>query len=240
VTASGWEQRRDFLELLRARLSECPPRTAFYPGAQARYLAFIERFPRAQALSPRADHVVPWTLLEGCSPDGDDFCFRTELFCGVLAEVSLDVSAPDAFLASAVRFANERCWGTLSCVLLADDDTRERFATGLDRAIEALRYGAVGVNVWTSVVFGLASPPWGSFPHASRTDIQSGTGFVHNTFMFDHPQKTVVRAPFRISPTPPWFVDRRNLRSLGERLFEHEVNPTLGRFLRVAWTALGG
>lgn len=240
VTAKGWRQRQDFLEVLRTRLAESAPRTAFYPGAHGRYSAFIERYPRAQVLSPRADHAVPWTLLDGCSPEDDDFCFRKELFCGALAEVTLDASATDAFLAAAVRFANERCWGTLSCVLLADDETRDRYRTDLDRAIEELRYGAVGVNLWTGVVFGLASPPWGSFPHGSRTDIQSGTGFVHNTFMFDHPQKTVVRAPFRISPTPAWFSDRRNLQELGVGLLEHEVSPTVGRFLRVAWAAIKG
>lgn len=240
VTAGGWSQRTEFLELLRTRLADAAPRRAFYPGAHRRYAAFMERYPGALALSEITDDVVPWTILEGCAPDVDDFCFRNELFCGALAEVRIDTSSPDEFMKLAVGFANERCWGTLSCVIVADDETREEYAGGLDRAVEELQYGVIGINLWSGVVFGLVSPPWGSFPDTSPLDIQSGTGFVHNTFMFDHPQKTVVRAPFRISPKPAWFSDHENLEALGVSLFEHEVNPTIGRLLKVGWAAFKG
>lgn len=44
----------------------------------------------------------------------------TENWCGVLQEVALPGTAladPDAFLPAAVQFANDRCWGNLSCSL---------------------------------------------------------------------------------------------------------------------------
>ena len=59
---------------------------------------------------------------------------------------------------------------------------------------------AIGINIWTGVVFGFGSPPWGAAPGHMPEDIQSGTDFVHNTFMLDHPEKTVLWAPFRIRP----------------------------------------
>jgi len=109
-----------------------------------------------------------------------------------------------------------------------------------DRAIESLRYGAIGINIWSGAIFGLASPPWGAFPGSTRGDIQSGSGFVHNTFLFDHPQKSVTSVPFTMSPTPVWFLDHQNLLAVGERLFDHEVEPSVARLARVAWVALRG
>ncbi len=43
-----------------------------------------------------------------------------ENWCGVLQEVALPGTGgdPEAFLGAAVRIANERCWGTLSCCLM--------------------------------------------------------------------------------------------------------------------------
>ena len=45
---------------------------------------------------------------------------KTENWCGVLQEVALPgtYADPEAFLEAAVRFANEDCWGTLSCALM--------------------------------------------------------------------------------------------------------------------------
>ena len=45
---------------------------------------------------------------------------KTENWCGVLQEVALPgtYGDPDAFLEAAVRFANEDCWGTLSCAMM--------------------------------------------------------------------------------------------------------------------------
>lgn len=45
---------------------------------------------------------------------------KTENWCGVLQEVALPGTQgdPDAFLEAAVKFANEECWGTLSCSLM--------------------------------------------------------------------------------------------------------------------------
>lgn len=54
------------------------------------------------------------------------------------------------------------------------------------------------VNLWSAFGFGMGSTLWGAFPGNSDRDIQSGKGFVHNTFMLDHPQKNVLRAPFKM------------------------------------------
>jgi hypothetical protein len=37
-----------------------------------------------------------------------------------------------------------------------------------------------------------------------------------------------------------WFLDHQNLLAVGERLFDHEVEPSVARLARVAWAALRG
>ena len=70
----------------------------------------------------------------------------------------------------------------------------------LDQAIADLRYGTIAVNAWTGVGYLTARATWGAFPGHSTTDIQSGRGVVHNALLFERPQKSVVRGPFRPAP----------------------------------------
>ena len=65
-------------------------------------------------------------------------------------------------------------------------------------------------------------------------------GVVHNGLLFDHPQKSVVYAPFRQRPAPPYVGGVRGLEELGRRLFEWELAPTWGNFYRVARAGLKG
>jgi acyl-CoA reductase-like NAD-dependent aldehyde dehydrogenase len=248
IVAKQWLQKNAFLDALHAELARTPPRKAYYPGAKDRYAAFLEQYPRAVVVgSTPADapeEVVPWTVL----PDvgmGESYALRNEAFCGIVAEVEIGDPEPvgasvPLFLSEAVKLANESCWGTLSCCLLVHPATEEAHATELAQALDDLRYGAIGLNVWPGVIYALVSPTWGAYPGHVPEDIQSGTGVVHNTSLFDHPEKSVVSAPFRIRPTPAWFGDHKNLLELGRRLVDFEAAPSWGRFARVALAAMKG
>lgn len=240
VTASNWDRRDAFLSKLERALAETPPRKAYYPGAESRYKAFLDHYPKAKVLGARGKGIVPWTLLPSVAPKKGEYALTNEAFCGVLAETSLDTGNARDFLAEAATFANDVCWGTLSCCVLIDSKTSKRYAAELDRAVADLRYGGIGVNAWPGAIYGLVSPTWGAFPGHPPEDIQSGTGVVHNSFLFDHPQKSVLYAPFRISPKPAWFADHKNLANLGEKLFAFEQAPSWGRFASVAAAGLKG
>jgi acyl-CoA reductase-like NAD-dependent aldehyde dehydrogenase len=240
VTARGWDKREKFLAKVHAALGRARARKAYYPGAEARYRGFLDRYPQARPLGGAVEGVVPWTVIPDVPAQQGEYALSNEAFCGVLAEVELDAAGPAEFLRAAVGFANDACWGTLSCMLLIDEATQKLHAGALDRAIEDLRYGGIGINVWAGVIYGLVSPTWGAFPGHPSTDIQSGAGVVHNTFMLDHPQKSVLRAPFRIAPTPAWFFDHKNLRALGQKLLTLEANPSFGNFVGTALAGLKG
>ena len=51
---------------------------------------------------------------------------QTENWCGVLQEVALPGTGADParFMEAAVKFANERCWGSLSCSMMACPRTK--------------------------------------------------------------------------------------------------------------------
>lgn len=76
-------------------------------------------------------------------------------------------------------------------------------------------------------------------------DIGSGVGFVHNTYMFDHPQKSVLRAPWTYSPQPLWSVGQIGLSAALPHAFrflanQHKPVVALGHLLVVAVHALRG
>ena len=240
VTARGWNLRDRFLERVHRALSSAQARKAYYPGAEARYKGFIEKYPNAKVVGASAPGVVPWTVIPDVPAKQGEYALTQEAFCGVLAEVSLDASTPDEFLAAAVRFANDDCWGTLSCMLIIDEASQRKYATALDRAVEELRYGGIAINAFAGMLYASCTATWGAFPGHPSTDIRSGTGVVHNTFLFDHPQKTVLRAPFRIRPTPAWFFDHKNLRGLGQALLRQETDPGVGALLGLAVSGLKG
>jgi acyl-CoA reductase-like NAD-dependent aldehyde dehydrogenase len=240
VVAKGWLQRETFLRKVEAALAATPPRTAYYPGAMDRYRAFVDHYPRAKVLGAAGERVVPWTLIPEVGHEKGEYALSNEAFCGVLATVTLDADSPVDFLKQAVDFANDRCWGTLSCAMLLHPSTRDEHPREVDQAISALRYGAIGINAWSSVAYALVSPTWGAFPGHPPEDIQSGSGVVHNSFLLDFPQKSVVFAPFRIRPTPAWFADHRNLLRLGRKLLAMEAHPSIGKLAGVAFEGLKG
>jgi acyl-CoA reductase-like NAD-dependent aldehyde dehydrogenase len=240
VTASGWAQRDEFLATLRQELAATPTRQAYYPGAQDRYQAFLDKYPQSEPFGTRTAAIVPWTLIPDVPAVAGEYALTEEAFCGLLAEVSLDSqSAPD-FLTKAVAFANDRVWGTLSCTVLIDDRTQRQYQSEFDRAIASLQYGAIGVNIWSGMLFYFGATTWGAYPGNTLADIGSGIGFVHNTYLFDRPQKSVVYAPFRIFPTPAWFATHKNLLGMARKLLEFEAYPTWRNLPGLVMAALRG
>ena len=241
VTQAGWTGRVELLEALRAVFSRHPTRRAYYPGAVERWKAFVAAHPEAELFGESSYGRLPWTLIPHLDPDRhDDICFSTEPFAPVIAEVPLAADSTEEFLAAAVAFANERLWGTLNAGLIVHPETARTTHLALERAVSDLRYGTVAINHWAAIGFGLISTPWGAFPGATLNDIQSGTGWVHNTYMFERAQKVVLSAPFRARPKPPWFLSHQNCHKLGRALTEFEASPSPWKLPGIFALALGG
>ena len=240
VTSKSWAQRGKFMSLLEENLRRAPTRKAYYPGAEQRYKNFVEKYPNHKVLGKAGDGIVPWTLLPDVPATKGEYALTNEAFCGVLADVALDAKDDADFFDKALAFANDDCWGTLSCMVLIHPTTQKKYPEKFDNLIAHLRYGGIAVNCWAGALYGSCSATWGAFPGHPLDEIVSGRGVVHNTFLFDHPQKTVMTLPWRIKPTPVWFPNHKNLQQLATRLCAIEANPSMLKLPGLVAAALKG
>jgi len=239
-----WEQRDQLLQHMRNILAQVPTRIAYYPGAHNRYQAFVSAHPEAEQFGTTTEKELPWTLIAGVNPDAtDDLCFTTEAFCSLFAETNIDAASVPEYIDRAVDLANKHHWGTLNATIIVHPTSLKdpAVAAAVERAVANLRYGTIGVNYWAGTGFVLCVTTWGAFPGHEMHDIQSGVGVVHNTLMFSRPQKSVLRAPFRSSPKPPWFVTRgKTARKVFPKLVDLEVSPSPWKVPGILWSAMTG
>lgn len=241
ITHAGWPARMELLDALREVLAKHPTRRAFYPGAVERWQAFVAAHPEAEMFGETTYGRLPWTFIPHLDPEArEEICFTTEAFASVFAEVPLPAASTAEFLAAATAFANERLWGTLNAGLIVHPAVERSEQEALERAVTELEYGTIAINHWPAIGFGLISTPWGAFPGSDLDDIQSGSGWVHNTCMFDRAQKVVLRAPFRARPKPPWFITHAKGHKVGRALTEFEASPSPWKLPGIFGYALGG
>ncbi len=243
LTQASWPLRERLTDEVRSLLARVPTRKAYYPGTTGRAAAFAAAHPEAERFGGAADGTLPWTLVAGMTARRSvDICYTTEAFCGLFAESGVEAASVPEFLDRATRFCNEMLWGTLNATVIVHPRTLADAASraALEQAIADLRYGSVSVNHWSAIGYALGVLPWGAYPGHAPDDIQSGTGVVHNTLMFSSPQKSVVRAPFRVWPTPPWFVTNRAAAALGPNLARFEARPSLVTAARLLAAAVRG
>ena len=168
------------------------------------------------------DPNVPRTLVDRLDPENaDEHLFTVETFAPVLGVVRVPGSRePEAFLAAAVAFANDRLAGTLSAGIHIHPVTRERLGEHFDNAVAELRYGTIGINAWTGTIFGMPAGSWGAFPGQTLDDVGSGIGIVHNALLLDpeHVERTVGTGSWKPSPTPLWYVDNKTAHVTARRL----------------------
>ncbi len=232
VTHAGWAQREQFLDALEKTFASIPTRPAYYPGARTRWESFLSAHPDAHLIGDASGEALPWTLVRDVNAsDPTEICLNVEAFCSLTSETALAADTPAQFVERAVAFCNEVVWGTLSMTILADPRTMKDPVTGpaIDKAIADLRYGSIGVNLWHAMSFAFASTVWGAYPGHDITDIQSGTGFVGNAYLFARPQKSVVRGPFVTRPAPVWFATNPHGGEVMRKLLAFEAKPSWAR-----------
>jgi hypothetical protein len=241
VTWRDWPLRRRFLDRVEQILASLPLRRAYYPGSAAKYERFVEQHPDSHRFGTPAAGELPWTTIFDVDPfHADTPAFCEEAWSPILAETALAAADEAHFLSEAVRFCNRRVAGTLSVVLLLDPRAAARLGEHIARAVADLRYGTVSVNQWSAANYVLAVAPWGAYPGHTLAAVGSGTGVVHNTLMFERPQKTVMWSPFTSRPKPAWFVTHRQGHLVGRRLAPFEISPAWWRLPPVALAAARG
>jgi aldehyde dehydrogenase (NAD(P)+) len=221
ISPGGWPARQVLLGAVEQSLAKALLRKAYYPGAAERWAALTRDRSGLKTIGQADPGQLPWTLITNVDAGNPaEPAFGSEPFCPVLLETAVGSSDPIDYLDRAVSFANNRLWGNLSATLVVHPKTLKdpSLAAAVEQAIARLKYGAVAVNSWSGFLFVYASPPWGAHPSSTATDIQSGTGWVHNTAMLEGIEKVVLRHPLTIVPKPASFPSHRTAHTLLRRL----------------------
>jgi len=254
ILSSDWPQRDAFLRELRAAYDRAPRRPVWYPNSDAKLDAARDAYPDAAWCGDGTRALVI------TSDDDRDAVQQTEYFAPVLGVVSLP-GTDQPFVDEAVVHANEHLVGTLGANVIIDPDTQRRLGAGFERSIADLRYGTVAVNAWTAFGFLTPTATWGAFPGGTLEHAPSGIGVVHNAFLLDRVERTVVRGPFRpfprsirtalsslragrlgglsVLPKPPWFVTARTGAVVSEGLTRFRIDGSLPRLLVTLVRAFG-
>ena len=235
-----WSQRQEFLEILGKTLSRIKTRKAFYPGAREQHQLVVSEHPEALQFGQPEDDHLPWTIVPDLDPSNkDDICFRTECFCSLIAETALDAPDIPGFLEQATLFANDTLWGNLDAAIIAHPRSLRdpQISKAIDRTVNSLRYGVLSVNIRMEFAFYIQVMTWGAFPGNNVFDIQSGMGAVFNLLMFDRPQKSIIRGPFRSWPDP-FSAESRRYPEFSRKLAFFEAKPSLWRMIGLFSTAL--
>lgn len=248
VLPADWPQRDQFVAAVRAALTRTPRRRPFYPGTEQRIDAFLAENPDAEALEGNQR----LALLTDLDPGSGHPAFDDEFFGPMYVTTSLPGSTVEEYLRNAVEFANDRLAGNLGANILVDPGTAKRHRAAVDRAVADLRYGCIGVNAWSAVVFLASRAAWGAYAGNTISDIQSGAGVVHNALMLEGTQKNVLWAPFRPFPRslrhgahtmavkPPWFLQNATAHLTAGQLTRFAADPRPGRLPGLFASALRG
>ena len=193
-----------------------------------------------------------YRLIAANTDDDRGFC-QQEVFGPGLSVTRLEADSAESFLRQAIGYANQRLQGTLGANIVIHPRTRKAIGRKRFNALIAeLRYGTVAINCWSGVAFLLAPCPWGAFPGHTLDDIQSGRGKVHNSFMLEKTERTVIEAPFRpfprslwhgeltLMPLPPWFITHRGQEAVAQRLVDFYHRPRWRKLPALLWRALRG
>jgi acyl-CoA reductase-like NAD-dependent aldehyde dehydrogenase len=236
----SWSLRKHFIEALITSLKKVEPIRAYYPGSAETQRAFVATHPEAIQIGEGLEDHVPWTVIPDLDPTAtDDICYRHESFSGLCGEVAIEAFSISEFLVQAVEFLNGTVWGTLSTTIVVSEDSLADPAVNqaVEQAIADLHYGTVALNgpgVWG---FYNMMSPWGGYPGSDIYDIQSGNGWVANFLLLHRPEKTVIRAPFRMRPYP-FLGTARDFHIFCRKLAEFELDTRLTKIPGLFWSGI--
>jgi len=250
VTPTDWKQKNVFLSALEDVITQSEDRKLYYPGAKDRLARFLANNPKARALKRPGGEDVLVAQLDSASADQ---ARTTEVFAPAFNVSEIAGADPERYLIDAIRFVNEQLYGTLGANIVIHPATIAKIGRKrLEEILIELRYGTIAINAWTGLGFTAPQATWGAFPGHTLADVQSGIGVVHNTCLFDKPERTVVEAPFRpfprnllsfsftLLPRPPWFITNRKGAVLGRLLVAFQHRPSLLKVPRIFVNALLG
>ena len=246
VLPESWNLSNDLLEEVKSTISSTKLREPYYPGANDRHDAVKQTYGNCEQIDKNGSFSrLLVTDLDYKS--SNEYLFNNEVFVGALAQTFLPGESPKDYLLNTIKFCNEKLWGTLGANIIIHPKTIKQLGPDLENIISELKYGSIGINTWCAMAFLTAECTWGAFPGHTANDIQSGNGVVHNTRLFDKPEKTVVYAPFspfprnllkgemHMFPKPPWFITNKQAQNVSREVYIFSSKAKPASFARLVF-----
>ncbi|WP_018177345.1 aldehyde dehydrogenase family protein [Jongsikchunia kroppenstedtii] len=232
IISADWPQKQQFLAELRRVIAALPARTSWYPGTDKKIANVESAYPDAERLGGR--------ILLKVDESTSQEALTTEYFGPVLAHTELPGEGID-FLRAAIEFSNDKLDGTLGASMIVAPADRKAMGAKFEEAITGLRYGTIGINVWSAIGFLVPTLSWGAYPGNTLHDVGSGIGIVHNSHLLEDVERSVITGPFRpfprsvsggemaLSPKPAWFVTAKSAKGVAQRLTRFAAKPSWGK-----------
>lgn len=238
VMPAEWEHSDALMNELRQYIQKVPNRHSYFPATDQRHQLFLDYFPTAETYDDSGGKFLPRVIVPNIDiDDTDNPFFTTEVFCNVLGETRLAGQTPLEYLKNAIDFCNNKLHGSLSINIIIHPATIKELGDQFEDFLGELKYGGIGVNAWTGGNFLLSQATWGAYPGETIYNLRSGIGVVHNSFLFDKPEKTVAyggfypfprawtKGEFHLLPKPVWFLDHRHALEVSRQIVDFEANP---------------
>lgn len=230
----GWSQGAALLEAVK-EVAAGSSRPVWYPGAHERLEQYETCGGAVQKINRGA--TAPALVIGEIGDDG--YNRHNEVFGPAMGVREIEAPDAETFLRAAIAYANDDLWGTLGANILIHPKTIRQIGNArFEQIIADLRYGTIGINGWCGLGFLITACPWGAYPGHTIEDVQSGIGTVHNAFMLENTERTVVRAPWRpfprgllsgqftLLPRPPFFITNKRQHKIGKALTKFQYRPS--------------
>jgi len=236
ILSKDWEQKDEFLAIVAEELEKASKRSAWYPGSAAKLAA-------AQAAYPNAKRIKDTLFIEVNKQTSQEL-LTTEYFAPVLGHVAFEGTGT-RFFRHAVAFANKKLDGSLGASIIVAPRDRKAMGQDFENILADLRYGTIGINVWSAIGFLVPSLRWGAFAGNTLENVGSGIGIVHNAHLVERTERSVIWGPFRpfprsfingeiaLSPKPAWFVTARSAKDTAQKLTQFSVKPSVTKMLQI-------
>ena len=235
VLPKDWKHTQKLKDDILFYLKKVGDTTSYYPGASENLdqLLETENYEQINNLSCNTPFLVSDLDLE------KEYANK-EVWSTALYFKEIPYSSYETFCSNSIEYVNNELWGNLGVTVLIKNHKKKTNQSILNDYVENLKYGTVAINEWSALGFVIPTLPWGGYPGNKDNDIQSGQGYVHNSLLFESPQKGVVYSRFRLSPIidPPWFVTNKKAHRIFKNLTYYQATKSKINLVKLIFSTL--
>ena len=235
VLPKDWKHTQKLKDDILFYLKKVGDTTSYYPGASENLdqLLETENYEQINNLSCNTPFLVSDLDLE------KEYANK-EVWSTALYFKEIPYTSNENFCSNSIEYVNNELWGNLGVTVLIKNHRKKTNQSILNDYVENLKYGTVAINEWSALGFVIPTLQWGGYPGNKDNDIQSGQSIVHNSLLFESPQKGVVYSRFRLSPIidPPWFVTNKKAHRIFKNLTYYQATKSKINLVKLIFSTL--